>query len=452
MLNYDVEAERYDATRGGVPRAEAAARAVLQLVPDRARTLLDVGCGTGLVTERLARPGLRVLGVDASAGMASVAAGRVGPAVVLGDSRRLPFATGSVDAVCAIWLLHLLPDAAEVVAECARVLRPGGVFLTTVDKDLAHGVDSDIDALLAPHLIPDAYDEAAAVVGWAAGHGLRPGAETSFTGHGQGRSGGSCGGESWAGGLRSPPAGGLLREFVERRDDPLLRQALGDPQAHQGLGGGVLLVAEDAQQDVFRADVVVPEAQRLAQDEVQRLLAAGGDRHMALHRLGLPAGGADGGADRLGRRAQFDHGAAGQPFRLMEQAEDEVFGAQARVQRGARLLLGALDRVAGAVGEAAEEGVERQVEVVGGSRYEAFLYGLLADAHVLADVGPGGAGPAGLVHEVADQMVGDFADVLRQGHRVGEVLQRVAVRVPFLDVGDEVVESYWVSRHASTLG
>ncbi|WP_218190858.1 hypothetical protein, partial [Pseudomonas sp. SID14000] len=29
---------------------------------------------------------------------------------------------------------------------------------------------------------------AAAVVGWAAGHGLRPGAETSFTGHGQGRS------------------------------------------------------------------------------------------------------------------------------------------------------------------------------------------------------------------------------------------------------------------------
>ncbi|MDF9816536.1 class I SAM-dependent methyltransferase [Streptomyces sp. SPB162] len=188
MLNYDGEAERYDATRGGVPRAEAAARAVLHLVPDTARTLLDVGCGTGLVTERLARPGLRVLGVDASAGMASVAAGRVGSGVVLGDSRRLPFAGGCVDAVCAVWLLHLLPDAAEVIAECARVLRPGGVFVTTVDKDAAHAVGSDIDALLTPHLIPDAYDEAAAVVGWAAGHGLRPRAETSFTGHGQGRS------------------------------------------------------------------------------------------------------------------------------------------------------------------------------------------------------------------------------------------------------------------------
>ncbi|MDJ0344325.1 class I SAM-dependent methyltransferase [Streptomyces sp. H10-C2] len=188
MLNYDVEAERYDATRGGVPRAEAAARAVLRLVPDGARTLLDVGCGTGLVTERLVRPGLRVIGVDASAGMAATAVGRVGRAVVLGDSRQLPFASGSLDAVSAVWLLHLLPDAAEVVAECARVLRPGGVFITTVDKDAAHPADTDVDALLAPHVIPDAYDEAGAVVGWAAGHGLRPGAETSFTGHGQGRS------------------------------------------------------------------------------------------------------------------------------------------------------------------------------------------------------------------------------------------------------------------------
>ncbi len=189
MLDYNVEAERYDATRGGVPRASSAARAVLALVPGRCHTLLDVGCGTGLVTERLARPGLRVFGVDASLGMARVAAGRIGPALVLGDCRRLPFADGSLDAVCAVWLLHLLPDAAAVVAECARVLRPGGVFVTTVDKDAGHDLDdSDVSELLAPFRVPRAHDTADRVLAVGAEHGLRRVGEARFTGHGQGRS------------------------------------------------------------------------------------------------------------------------------------------------------------------------------------------------------------------------------------------------------------------------
>ncbi|MFC7101395.1 class I SAM-dependent methyltransferase [Nonomuraea rubra] len=122
MLDYDLEAGRYDETRGGLPRAEAAARAVLDLVP-ASGTLLDLACGTGLVTRELAGHGLRVLGVDASAGMARIAAGRV--RVVLGDGRRLPIRDRSVDAVTTIWLLHLLDDARPVLAEAARVLRPG---------------------------------------------------------------------------------------------------------------------------------------------------------------------------------------------------------------------------------------------------------------------------------------------------------------------------------------
>jgi len=189
MLDYDAEAARYDAMRGGVPRAGSAARAVLALVPARTRTLLDVGCGTGLVTERLARPGMRVFGVDASPGMVRVAAGRVGHSLVLGDCRRLPFADGSLDAVSAVWLLHLLPDAPLVVAECARVLRPGGVFVTTVDKDTGHDMDdSDVSALLAPFRVPRAHDAAERVLAVAAEHGLRRVGEARFTGHGQGRS------------------------------------------------------------------------------------------------------------------------------------------------------------------------------------------------------------------------------------------------------------------------
>ncbi|NED33152.1 class I SAM-dependent methyltransferase, partial [Streptomyces sp. SID8499] len=69
--------------------------------------------------------------------------------------------------VTSVWLLHLLPapeDVRAVVAECARVLRPGGVWVTTVDKAAGHNVGSDIDAVLAarpPSAARDAGDEVA---------------------------------------------------------------------------------------------------------------------------------------------------------------------------------------------------------------------------------------------------------------------------------------------------
>ncbi|GGW24710.1 class I SAM-dependent methyltransferase [Streptomyces xantholiticus] len=188
MLDYDREAAVYDTTRGGVPRAAAAAAAVLGLLPDRTRTLLDIGCGTGLVTERLHRPGLRVLGCDGSYGMARMAADRLGGGVVLGDVRRLPLRDASVDAVSAVWLLHLVRRSAAVVAEVARVLGPGGVFVTTVDKDAGHDVGSDIDAVLRPHRsFAAAFDRADFIEEYAAAGGLRPVGRARFTGHGQGR-------------------------------------------------------------------------------------------------------------------------------------------------------------------------------------------------------------------------------------------------------------------------
>ncbi|WP_137994970.1 class I SAM-dependent methyltransferase [Streptomyces vilmorinianum] len=189
MLDYDAEADRYDETRGGVPRARAAADAVLRLVPPGARTLLDLACGTGLVTKRLARPGLRVYGADTAPGMARKAAERVPGSIVLADARRLPLPDASVDAVSAVWLLHLLPFSAAVVAEAARVLRPGGVLVTTVDKDAAHDVGCDIDRVLAPHRSYDrSSDRADLIDARAAAHGLTPSGATRFTGHGQGNS------------------------------------------------------------------------------------------------------------------------------------------------------------------------------------------------------------------------------------------------------------------------
>ncbi|MFD0369152.1 class I SAM-dependent methyltransferase [Streptomyces sp. NPDC127114] len=187
LLDYDAEAAHYDETRGGVPRAAAAAAAVLRLLPPGTRTLLDVACGTGLVTERITRPGLTVHGADAAHGMLRTAAARLPGRAVRADARRLPLPDAAVDAVSAVWLLHLVPFAEEIVAEAARVLRPGGVFVTTVDKDACHDVGSDIDAVLRPHRAPEAgSDRAALVTAYAAGHGLDPAPGTVFTGHGQG--------------------------------------------------------------------------------------------------------------------------------------------------------------------------------------------------------------------------------------------------------------------------
>ncbi|WP_329222418.1 class I SAM-dependent methyltransferase [Streptomyces sp. NBC_01485] len=193
MLDYDKEAERYDVLRGGEPRAAAAAEGVLGLVPAQARSLLDVACGTGMVTRRLAagRDGLRVTGVDREPAMARHATARLPGAVVLADGRRLPFRSGEFDAVSSVWLLHLVEDpvdARRIVSECARVLRPGGVYVTTVDKGASHNVGSDIDAVMASRPRRPASDTAALVESYAVACGLIPAGQARFPGRGLGRS------------------------------------------------------------------------------------------------------------------------------------------------------------------------------------------------------------------------------------------------------------------------
>lgn len=137
---YDAEARVYDDSRGGRARGRAAAAAVAELVP-AGGVLLDVAGGTGVVSVELAGLGWSVVVLDASLGMLEIAAGRLPGRVCAAAGDRLPVADASVDVVTMIWLLHLLdvPTADRMVAEAARVLRPGGHLVTTVDKDLAHG-------------------------------------------------------------------------------------------------------------------------------------------------------------------------------------------------------------------------------------------------------------------------------------------------------------------------
>ncbi len=102
----------------------------------RASSVLDVGCGFGLETERLARlvaPGQPVAGIDESAHFIAVAKQRAAEQKLHIDYRaglaeKLPYADASFDHVRAERLLIYLTDVEKALAEMKRVLKPGGVM------------------------------------------------------------------------------------------------------------------------------------------------------------------------------------------------------------------------------------------------------------------------------------------------------------------------------------
>ncbi len=104
---------------------EAAADLDRRHGPLHGQRVLDLGCGPGFYTAALRAVGADVTPVDNSEEELALAGGPPEGALIA-DAGALPLADGSVDGVFCSNLLEHTPDAAPVIAEIERVLRPGG--------------------------------------------------------------------------------------------------------------------------------------------------------------------------------------------------------------------------------------------------------------------------------------------------------------------------------------
>lgn len=105
---------------------------ILKLIgPVSGKRVLDVGCGEGVLSVRLAQAGADVTGLDNERRMLAAARRRADEAgqkvaLVEGDARSLPFADNTFDIVVAVTVLCFVAEPVRAFHEMARVLRPGG--------------------------------------------------------------------------------------------------------------------------------------------------------------------------------------------------------------------------------------------------------------------------------------------------------------------------------------
>jgi SAM-dependent methyltransferase len=140
LVQWEYASEERLAKRNAILRAliegenpeEEAFRAIAEAKP---RRVLDVGCGTGELAERVARElDADVVAIDISQRMVELTRAR-GIEARVADVHALPFADCEFDCVAACWVLYHASDVDAAIAECARVLQPGGLLVAATVGD-----------------------------------------------------------------------------------------------------------------------------------------------------------------------------------------------------------------------------------------------------------------------------------------------------------------------------
>jgi len=176
----------YELENQAVDRAGHVLTAMRAVAPWAARTIVDLGCGTGYWLRHYALEAARVVGIEPDpelrAAAVQTAAELPGTEVLAGSAEHLPLPDASADVVHARFAYFFPPGTDAGLTEVLRVLRPGG-SLVAVDNDYRSG---EFAQLLAAAAVRPPRQTAAAVDAWwrdrgAARHEVR--SELRFASH-----------------------------------------------------------------------------------------------------------------------------------------------------------------------------------------------------------------------------------------------------------------------------
>ena len=159
----------------------------LDFIDARARlagkTVIDVGCGGGLLAEAMAGRGARVTGIDLAESSLAVAQLHLLESGHRVDYRRIAAEElaarepGAADVVTCMELLEHVPDPAALVAACARLVRPGGhLFFSTLNRTPKSYLFAIVGAEYVLRMLPQGtHDYARFIRPSELGHWLRDG-------------------------------------------------------------------------------------------------------------------------------------------------------------------------------------------------------------------------------------------------------------------------------------
>ena len=142
------------------------------LFPVAGKTVLDVGCGGGILADSMARRGAQVLGIDLATKALKVAQLHALEAQTEGVAYREVSAEAlaieqptSFDAVMCMEMLEHVPDPSSVVRACHALVKPGGwVFFSTINRNAKAWLFAIVGAEYVLRLLPRGTHEYAKLI------------------------------------------------------------------------------------------------------------------------------------------------------------------------------------------------------------------------------------------------------------------------------------------------
>ncbi len=125
------------------------------------QTVLDIGCGGGLLTEALAKSGAHATGIDLSLALIAVAKAHAKENQLIIDYQAISAESlaekhpHSFDVITCMELLEHVPDPVKLIAACAKLIKPNGqIFFSTINRNLKAFLFTIIGAEYIAHLLP----------------------------------------------------------------------------------------------------------------------------------------------------------------------------------------------------------------------------------------------------------------------------------------------------------